>query len=59
MRTGGRRLDPGMLSAVLPTGVPEGHQYFVCGPPTLVGAALQGLGRLGVPARAITTERFG
>lgn len=59
LRTGGRRLDPGMLSAVMPAGVPERHRYFVCGPPPLVGAALRGLGRLGVPARAITTERFG
>jgi predicted ferric reductase len=59
LRTGGRRLDPGMISAVMPGGVPEDHQYFVCGPPPLVGAALHGLGRLGVPARSITTERFG
>jgi predicted ferric reductase len=59
LRTGGRRLDAGMLSAVIPAGFPESHQYFVCGPPPLVGAALQGLGRLGVPSRAITTERFG
>jgi predicted ferric reductase len=59
LRTGGHRLDPGMLRAVLPTGVPESHRYFVCGPPPLVGAALDGLGSLGVPARAITTERFG
>lgn len=59
MRTGGRRLDTDMLHAVLPTDVPQHHQYFVCGPPPLVGAAIHGLGRLGVPAGAITTERFG
>ncbi|MHC1558088.1 ferric reductase-like transmembrane domain-containing protein [Actinomycetospora sp. C-140] len=59
LRTGGQRLDPAMLSAVMPGGVPASHQYFVCGPPPLVGAALQGLVGLGVPARAITTERFG
>lgn len=59
LRTGGRRLDAGMLQAVMPTGVPERHQYFVCGPPPLVGAAIHGLGSLGVPAGAITTERFG
>jgi predicted ferric reductase len=59
LRTGGRRLDAGMLRAVLPAGVPEDHHYFVCGPPPLVGAALHGLGTLGVPAGAITTERFG
>jgi predicted ferric reductase len=59
LRTGGRRVDPEMLSSLLPDGVPESHQYFVCGPPPLVGATLHGLGRLGVPARAITTERFG
>ncbi|PVZ11051.1 ferric reductase-like transmembrane domain-containing protein [Actinomycetospora cinnamomea] len=59
LRTGGRRLDPSMLRAVMPTDVPQSHQYFVCGPPPLVGAAIDGLGRLGVPAGAITTERFG
>jgi len=59
LRTGGRRLDAGMLQAVLPAGSPPSHQYFVCGPPPLVGAAIHGLGRLGVPAGAITTERFG
>ena len=59
LRTEGRRLDAGMLRAVLPTGVPGRHQYFVCGPPPLVGAAIHGLGTLGVPAGAIMTERFG
>ena len=59
LRTGGRRLDARMLEAVLPDGSPPSHQYFVCGPPPLVGAAIHGLGSLGVPAGAITTERFG
>jgi len=59
LRTGGRRLDPTMLRAVMPAGVPERHQYFVCGPSPLVGAALDGLATLGVPAGSITTERFG
>ncbi|GAA4932978.1 putative ferric reductase [Actinomycetospora succinea] len=60
LRTGGRRLDAGMLRAVMPAGSPPpSHQYFVCGPPPLVGAAIHGLGSLGVPAGAITTERFG
>jgi len=59
LRTGGHRLDSGMLRAVLPTGAPDSHRYFICGPPRLVGAAIDGLGSLGVPARAITTERFG
>ncbi|GAA4884832.1 integrase [Actinomycetospora straminea] len=59
LRTGGHRLDAGMLRAVLPSGVPGSHQYLVCGPPPLVGAAVDGLAGLGVPAGAITTERFG
>ena len=59
LRTGGRRLDAGMLRALVPPGDAPSHQYFVCGPPPLVGAAIHGLGSLGVPAGAITTERFG
>ncbi|MEJ2888838.1 ferredoxin reductase family protein [Actinomycetospora aeridis] len=59
LRTGGRWLDAAMLRAVMPDGGACRHQYFVCGPPTLVGAAIHGLGSLGVPAGAIMTERFG
>jgi predicted ferric reductase len=58
-RTAGRRLDRAFLAESLPARHPERHEYFVCGPPGLMVAVLEGLGALGVPDERIHTEQFG
>jgi ferredoxin-NADP reductase len=57
-RTEGRRLDTGMLADALPTAVAADHEYFVCGPPRLVVAALAVLVALAVPSHRVHTEQF-
>jgi ferredoxin-NADP reductase len=57
-RTGGRRLDPAVLAEVVPPRAPDRHDYFVCGSPSLVEAALAALAVLGVPDARVHTERF-
>lgn len=60
LRTEGGRLDPPLVVEVLPDEHHAGgHDYFVCGPPRLVGAALEVLDVLGVPDERIRTEQFG
>lgn len=36
----------------------ESFQYFICGPPPMMDALEDALGRLGVPAERIHSERF-
>ena len=57
-RTEGRRLDARMLADALPAGVAADHEYFVCGPPRLVAAALGVLDALAVPPHRVHTEQF-
>ncbi len=48
-----------MLARVLPRADLRGElAYFVCGPPALVGGALDALRELGVPEDRIQTEQF-
>lgn len=57
--THGRRLDVGLLGELVPASGREHDEYFVCGPPRLVSAALDVLDVLGVPDERIRTEQFG
>ncbi len=57
--TGARGDIGGVLAQVLPRADLRGElEYFVCGPPALVGAALAALRALGVPEARIHTEQF-
>lgn len=58
-RVRGRRLDAPLLTEVLPVDAPELRDYYLCGPPKMVGVALGVLDSLGVPGAQIHTEQFG
>jgi predicted ferric reductase len=52
------RIDRSLLDRHLPRR-PHRLHYFLCGPPSMVGAVSTELAGLGVPLRKIHTERFG
>lgn len=52
------QLDFDMLRACLEGVERTGRLYFVCGPPPMMNSVEDSLRRLGVPARAVITERF-
>ena len=45
--------------AVIATGAPTGSEFYLCGPPSFMGALGEGLRALGVPAGRVHEEAFG
>ena len=59
-RVAGRPMDAAVLTAVLPDGETRlRYDYFLCGPPPMLGIVLDVLDALGVPAEQVHSERFG
>lgn len=59
-RVAGRPVDAAVLADVLPDdGRRDHYDYYLCGPPRMLGPALEVLDALGVPDDRVHTEQFG